>query len=229
MGQRGTLIPYHFGTYWDLIPNRAGEWTVVEGGTIAERLKRVSLWVPRLVVSGDCMAAIPAHRQGMPLVWFDAHGDYHTLATTYTGSIGGMPLAMLRGRGDQTLLEECYVRPATGPCYHVGGSQFDRGERERMVAHGVYVTDRMTGPPATKFHLHVDTDVIRSEDLPSSIHPAPNGMPLDLFWRQMDLLLPHAGVLSIKCYDPRLDHAGRGESIVLELIRRFEDVNTDAK
>src|SRR5207248_9514705 len=31
------------------------------------------------------------------VVWFDAHGDLHTLATTSTGLIGGMPFAVLLG------------------------------------------------------------------------------------------------------------------------------------
>jgi arginase family enzyme len=222
MGERRALIPYHFGTRWDVIPNREGAWDVIEGGTLADKLKRVV--GRRLVVSGDCMAAIPAHRAHLGLVWYDAHGDFHTLGTTTTGSTGGMPLAMLCGLGDYSLLRACGVSPASSVVFHVGGSEFDPGERERMIGEGVHVTRRVGrwehGP---RVHLHVDTDVVRTADLPSSLHPAPNGLPADEFWRDMDVLMPHTEVLSVKTYDPRLDHDGRGEALVLELIRRFND------
>lgn len=43
-----------------------------------------------------------AHRRGV--IWFDAHGDFNTPQTTQSGNVHGMPLAMLLGKGDATLL-----------------------------------------------------------------------------------------------------------------------------
>lgn len=212
------LVPYHFGLRWDIIPNRSGAWAIIDQPGVASRLRIISQLHPSLVVSGDCMAAIAVHREGLPLVWFDAHGDFHTLETTETGSLGGMPLAMLRGLGDRTLMNAC-TRSPVKEVYHVGGSEFDVGERERMVEDGVIVTHR--AEISYFHHLHIDTDVIRSSDLPSSIHPAPNGIPLEEFYKQLNELLPNTEVLSIKTYDPRLDISGKGEKIVLEIINRY--------
>lgn len=39
------------------------------------------------------------------LVWFDAHGDINTPATSSSGNVHGMPLAISLGRGDSRLVE----------------------------------------------------------------------------------------------------------------------------
>ena len=58
-------------------------------------------------IAGDCCTAIGVmaglQRVGIePLfVWFDAHGDFNTWETTPSGFLGGMPLAMIAGLGQQ--------------------------------------------------------------------------------------------------------------------------------
>src|SRR5688572_30152512 len=65
-----------------------------------------------LVVAGDCLSALGCvagvQRAGYSffLLWFDAHGDFHTPSTTVSGHLGGMPLAMITGRGDLTLARQ---------------------------------------------------------------------------------------------------------------------------
>src|SRR5512135_1333220 len=65
-----------------------------------------------LVVGGDHSCAIGtwsgvhrvlAERGPIGLIWIDAHMDSHTFATTPSGRIHGMPLAVLLGHGDATL------------------------------------------------------------------------------------------------------------------------------
>lgn len=223
MGLRRAIIPFHFGIPLDIFPSREGEWNLVTVPALSRRLQLVSEWKPNLVVSGDCMASIAAHRNGLPLVWFDAHGDFHTLSSTITGSLGGMPLAMLRGLGDQTLKTVCRVN-SVSDITHVGGTEFDPGELECMRSHGVVVKGSLDGVSIpSDIHLHVDTDVISSMDMPSSFHPAPNGMPLQRFWECMEAILSSARVLSIKAHDPRKDVGGQGNAILTELIRGFEN------
>src|SRR5262245_372124 len=66
---------------------------------------------PPVIVSGDCLTVIGclgglgAEISTARLIWFDAHGDFHTYETTQSGHMGGMPLAMIAGRGEQSLLE----------------------------------------------------------------------------------------------------------------------------
>jgi len=62
-------------------------------------------------LAGDCCTAVGVlaglnRAELYPLlIWFDAHGDFNTRETSPSGFLGGMPLAMLAGLGDLTLLE----------------------------------------------------------------------------------------------------------------------------
>ncbi len=57
-----------------------------------------------LLLSGDCTTALGAvaglqrRKRDVAVVRLDGHGDFNTPATTITGYLGGMPLAMLAGR-----------------------------------------------------------------------------------------------------------------------------------
>lgn len=44
-------------------------------------------------------------------MWLDGHGDFNTPATTITGYLGGMPLAMLTGRAPELITDPLGVRP----------------------------------------------------------------------------------------------------------------------
>jgi arginase len=61
------------------------------------------------VVTGDCLATLGTlvglQRAGLDpaLVWFDAHGDVHTVQSSMSGYLGGMALRMAVG-GDFALL-----------------------------------------------------------------------------------------------------------------------------
>jgi arginase len=66
-----------------------------------------------VVYAGDCVSIIGVlaglYRRGVEptIVFFDAHGDFNTWETTPSGFIGGMPLAMITGRGSRP---SCPVR-----------------------------------------------------------------------------------------------------------------------
>lgn len=226
MVTRRALIPYHFAEPWPIHVGNGHEYVVIHNRILSHRLATIRELGPEVVVAGDCMAALAAHRPSLDLVWFDAHGDFHTLATTLTGSIGGMPLAMLCGYGDMTLMRAagCPEIPAYRVT-HVGGSEFDPGERRVMEACGVNVMNRLlplSQHTERRVHLHIDTDVIRSAELPNSKHPALNGMPVDEFWAQLDIVMPATDVLSIKTPDPTQPRNAEGHYIVNEIIRRYD-------
>lgn len=70
---------------------------------VAQAISRHSL--PLLVVSGDCTTSLGViaglQRAGRDpgLVWVDAHGDFNTEATSPSGYLGGLPLALAVGIG----------------------------------------------------------------------------------------------------------------------------------
>lgn len=95
-----------------------------------------------LVLGGDHSIAIGSiagasaycheQKKELGLIWFDAHADMNTPATTPSGNIHGMPLAVLLGRGPEELTGIGGFSPKLNPrfCAHVGARDIDRGERE---------------------------------------------------------------------------------------------------
>jgi arginase len=138
------------------------------------------------VLTGDCVSAIPVlaglQRQGHDpaVVWFDAHGDFHTEETTTSGYLGGLPLAKVVGRGDATLPQALGMRPiAEERAVLVDARDLDPPEVVALAASDVrhvavadlQPADLPTGP----IHLHVDLDVFDPADLHGLRFPAPGG------------------------------------------------------
>src|SRR2546430_13730121 len=59
----------------------------------------------------------------------DAHGDFNTWETTRSGFLGGMPLAMLAGLGEQTIVEALGVRPVAASRILLAGARDRKSTR----------------------------------------------------------------------------------------------------
>jgi hypothetical protein len=123
------------------------------------------------VQAGDCVAALGVaaglQRRGVDfhLVWLDAHGDFNTWETTPSGFLGGMPLAMLAGLGEQTIVQVLGAQPlAVSRILLVGARDVDPGERDNLDAAGVArvtVEDLPAqAPPPGPLYVHLDIDVV---------------------------------------------------------------------
>jgi arginase len=142
-----------------------------------------------VVVAGDCVSAIGVlaglQRRGITasLVFFDAHGDFNTWETTPSGFIGGMPLAMLTGRGEQTIVEAAGLTPLPDDrVVLVDGRDLDPGEDVALEQSGIRVepvTQIANNLPTGPLHVHVDADVVDPAEMPAMNYPAPRGPALD--------------------------------------------------
>lgn len=140
------------------------------------------------VYAGDCVSIIGVtaglQRRGIAptLLFFDAHGDFHTWETSRSGFIGGMPLAMVTGRGEQTIMEGAGATPLPdGRAWLVDGRDLDPGEDEAIGGTSVHhvAADRLLQVlPGGDLHLHIDVDVVDPRDMPAVNHPAPGGPSL---------------------------------------------------
>src|SRR3990170_5555832 len=107
-------------------------------GGLADRVAAVLAAGDRPVsVAGDCLSSLGViaglQRAGVDanLLWFDAHGDFNTWQTTPSGFLGGMPLAMAVGRGEQRLVEALGMRPIEEASVILSDARdLDPGERE---------------------------------------------------------------------------------------------------
>jgi arginase len=142
------------------------------------------------VYAGDCLAAIGVlaglQQAGIDptLVWFDAHGDFNTWQTTRSGFLGGMPLAMIVGRGEQTIVAGAGLTPLDERrVFLVGARDLDPGEDEAVTASSLTVLPVVRDllrwdPPPGALHVHVDLDVVDPGEMPAQNYPAPGGPSL---------------------------------------------------
>ncbi|MFM9433782.1 arginase [Janthinobacterium sp. CG_23.3] len=152
---------------------------------LAEAVKlRVRAGLVPVCIAGDCMSTsgvLAGLQQGgrapERILWLDAHGDFHTWGTTQTQYLGGMPLAVLVGRGDRRQAG----RDAIGAFVAAVGVQaypehrvvlsdareLDPGEAEAVRSSAIVTCgiDAVLSHlrPDESLYLHWDTDVVDAE------------------------------------------------------------------
>ena len=175
-----------------------------------------------LVVAGDCCAAIPVaaglQRAGVEpaLVWLDAHADFNTHATSPSGFLGGMPLAMLTGRGDSSMLDAVGAVPLPEHRVRLGDARdVDPAEAEALAASGVVTASSLDALLATldegaPVHLHLDCDVVTSDEVPAQSYPVaggPSAAEVEAFLAALAARTRIVAV-SVCAWDPVLDADG---------------------
>ena len=138
-------------------------------------------------IAGDCCTVIAVtaglQRAGIDpfLLWLDAHGDFNTWETTPSGFLGGMPLAMLVGRGEQTMVTAAQMNTIDEDrVLLTDGRDLDPGEdlaiNDSSIHHLRNVMDVTNfNFPAQPLYVHFDTDVINPEETPAQNYPAQGG------------------------------------------------------
>jgi arginase len=172
-----------------------------------------------VVICGDCtfsigtLAGLQRKTTDLNLVWFDAHGDFNTHETTPSGFIGGMPLAMLCGRGEQTIVDGAgaKVHPEANVVL-TDARNLDPGEQEAVtgskVTHLANVADLTSLDLADRpIYIHFDSDVLRLADLSAVNYPAEGGPTLDTIDGALTYLAGTGRVaaISVTMWNPELD------------------------
>jgi len=185
-----------------------------------------------LVIAGDCCAAIPVaaglQRAGVraELVWLDAHGDFNTPATSPSGFLGGMPLAMLTGRGDLAMLDALGATPLADERVRLGDARdLDAAEGDTLSASGVQVASRLDALLATLaegavVHLHFDCDVVTRSEVPAQSYPVDGGpgvAEVETFLAALAARTTIAAI-SVCAWDPSLDEDGRSARLCRRCI-----------
>lgn len=139
-----------------------------------------------LAVLGDCCQAIGVvaglDRAGLrpTLVWLDSHGDFNTPETTLSGFLGGMPLAMLTGRGDLRMVRAVGLAPI--PDHRVvlsDGRDLDPRERDLVRDSGIAflpdLDDLLAALPQGPLHVHFDSDILDAGEAPAFLYAVAGG------------------------------------------------------
>jgi arginase len=153
------------------------------GRQVAPRIAESGLTI---VVTGDCLAMLGtlagAQRAGLDpsVVWFDAHGDLHTLASSTSGYLGGMALRMMMGGDADKLAEPLGVQPLLEHrIVLVDARDLDPAEVaylatpqvERRTVEDINAAQLSEGPVI----VHIDLDVINPVEVPGLRFPAAGG------------------------------------------------------
>jgi arginase len=158
------------------------------GEPLAAQVHRVIQAGDRPVsIAGDCCSVIALvaglQRSGISprLLWLDAHGDFNTPETTPSGFLGGMPLAMLVGRGDQTVMQRLGARPLPeDDVVLCDARDLDPGERQALDGSQVLRLSSIDRLQALELadrplHVHLDVDIINPLDAPAMAYPTAGG------------------------------------------------------
>ena len=229
--------------FWIELPSKERTRdSVTNLGRIAQRTAtavRAALQQGRfvLVLEGDCTHAVGAigglaqacRRPGV--VWFDAHGDLNTMATTTSGFLGGLPYAVALGWDLDDWRMAAGLEPPLRPeaAALIGTSDLDEAEVHALQAHpilhlaasellesgGAKRVQQQLAPRAGEadaWYIHLDLDVGGPEESPGGLTPAP-------FWVPRTQLIEAVGaatravrvnVASLAVYNPASDTEGRG-------------------
>jgi arginase len=201
-----------------------------------------------LVLGGDHSIAIgsvaatsnhfDARSQPIGLIWFDAHGDCNTPATTPSGNIHGMSLAVSLGQGDTDLVRLGGRAPKVKSRHTalIGVRDLDPGERDILREIGVSVFTirdvdergmgdvvseaiRIAGTGTAGIHLSFDMDVLDPEEAPGIGTPVPGGITYREAHLAMELLHEGGHVLAVDFVEvnPVLDTRNSTGTLAVEL------------
>lgn len=193
-----------------------------------------------VVLSGSCFAAVGVVAGlGEPapgVVWLDAHSDFNSPETTLEGYLDGMGLAMLTGGAWQNMVAGI---PGANPLPEtaallVGARDFDEPEKRRLDESAVRLVEpeRLRSPEAlldaidgldpapSGLYLHVDLDVLDSDEAGVNVYSAPGGVSADELEALVGAVIDLGPVraLSLTTYDPERDREGRVPPIAMRLL-----------
>lgn len=196
-----------------------------------------------VILSGDCsvalatIAAVRRYFRNVGLIYMDRDADLNTPATTQSGSLDGMVISHVTGRGAAELVrfwsEPPLVRDPDVALFGVARLDpaeqqlLDRSTLRRYLADDVKrlgaeaaartAVERIHGDK-NEFVLHLDVDVIAG--FGATNFPADDGLSLDDVRSALDVFAtePHLAAIEVAAYNPAKDPDGSGVKQVIELL-----------
>ena len=198
-----------------------------------------------LILGGDhsieigSLAGLASEGRSFGLIWFDTHGDYNSLATTDSGNIHGMPLAVSNGIGAQELtsIGGNFKKIREENTVIIGAREIDPQESEMLhqskitvftmrdidqlgmsevISQGIKIaSDKTDG-----IHVSFDLDVIDPEEAPGVGTPVVGGITYREAHLAMEFLADTGRVSSMDVVEvnPILDNRNKTAELAVSLI-----------
>ena len=230
-GGLGSLVQSASGHTVTLVPIEAGFSARIEqvnGAITGAVAAAVGNGAFPLVVAGNCnscLGTLPALRPaGLGIVWFDAHGDFHTRDSSISGNLDGMALALATSQfvdESRTLL--------------LGVREQEAGERERVAGSRMRVIPAAgwsdgflskNPPQAERVYLHIDIDVIDARVNPGVNFRGAGGLSpeqVETALRTVRGRYPFAAA-ALTNYNPDLDVDWKSRNLGLRLARLISSI-----
>lgn len=174
------------------------------------------------------------------LVWFDAHGDINTPATSPSGNVHGMPFAISLGQGDESLVNLNGFSPKVNAkrCSLIGIRDLDQAETDLVRDSGVLpftmrdvdeqgikkITEQALqsiGQDIHGLHVSFDLDVIDPDVAPGVSTDSRGGFTYRESHFALELLADTKLVRSIDIVElnPTLDIKNRTAQLAVDLVQ----------
>ena len=198
-----------------------------------------------LVLSGDCISVLAViagarrYFRNVSLIYVDRDADLNVPATTASGSVDGMVISQVIGRGAPELVRFWGEPPLVrGPDIALFGlERLDPAEEQFLVesplrrhpaleisAAGSATTARAAlervHVAKNEFVLHFDVDVITGAEFPWTNSPGDGGLTLQEVRDALRVFAsqPNLAALVVAGYNPELDPEGQGARTLVDLL-----------
>lgn len=203
---------------------------------LAEAIAEHSKHAVPLVLAGDCTNCWGVTKglqaqQSPHILWLDAHGDFNTPETSPSGFLGGMPLAALVGRGNQSMIEAIGLQLVPEEQITISDARdLDPEEgamlRESALTHLPELRDLAQqdwqGKP---LYIHFDGDVLRLDDHPAVSYPAKGGPSLEEAIAALRHVIAQADVKAVlfTMGNAKLENAEKSTETMLSVVRAVSE------
>lgn len=214
---------------------KLAEFSHVMHGTI---LKAMDAKQFAMVLGGDCsviigvMAALRS-RGTYGLIFMDAHADFYLPHQSTTGEAADMDLAIVTGRGTETLTNMHNLRPYVKDAHVFQVGQRDAAEAERFGSQRIQdtgincfdyalftqenltelanrIVKKASSLNVDGYWIHFDADVLSDDVNPAVEYRLPGGLSFEQCEYLLQVFLNSLNImgLSVTVFNPRLDVKG---------------------
>jgi arginase len=141
-------------------------------------------------IGGGCGIEVPlvdyflGRHPDLKLLWFDAHGDLNSPASSPSGHFHGMPLRFLLEPGLDEGIRASGSALDPASLRYLGVRSLDEPERSYIESRGISVLEAgdargaVAGWKGSPLYVHIDLDVLDPGDYPNVKCPEPGGLRL---------------------------------------------------
>lgn len=198
-----------------------------------------------LILGGDhslsigSLAGISPHYENLGVIWYDAHGDLNDSASSPSGNIHGMPLAISCGVGDKKLvnIHKTGIKVKPENVVLIGMRDLDEGEKkyikdeniltftmrdieEKGISAVMSETLEYLEAKTDGIHLSLDVDALDPAETPGTGTPVDEGLSLWETLLAMNMLHESGKITSMDLVEvnPLLDEGNMTAEKAVDMV-----------